>query len=108
MNAPLFFRCFIALVVWHVPLCASAQIEPPADLGYDPPEGWEYIRNLDSLQFRLYAHNDTLYARLKNSVQNSPQRLEHSFDGGKTWSTATLPEITNSASTIPLHIQGTS
>lgn len=88
-----------------MPLCASAQIEPPADLGYDPPEGWEYVRSLDTLSFWLYAHNDSLYLATENAV-NLQMQFKHSVDGGKNWALSESSKL-GSDPIEALNIKGT-
>ncbi|MCO5252729.1 MAG: hypothetical protein M9949_15090, partial [Candidatus Kapabacteria bacterium] len=59
---------------------------PPADLGYEPPDGWEYIMKLDSTgTFNLHCHNDTCF--LASRLYTNPSVLIYvlSTDGGETW-----------------------
>ncbi|MBM2816756.1 MAG: hypothetical protein HW421_3518 [Ignavibacteria bacterium] len=63
--------------------------QPPADLGYPPPAGWEFVMKLDSVsQFNIYAYNDTCYLTYNDGKgNNSGYKNLFSFDGGETWKT---------------------
>ena len=75
----------VAIFVLFISLCLNAK-EPPADLGYDPPAGWEFVMKLDSLSsFNIHCHNDTCF--LTSYLYTIPQRRIHaiSSNGGDTW-----------------------
>jgi hypothetical protein len=91
-TSRIIFSILAAVVVWLLPLYGLAQNEPPADLGYPPPPGWEYVRNLDSASFNLYAHNDSLLVLYKAGALNSEYIWTHSTDGGKTWDSSFFPK----------------
>lgn len=106
MNVPIFLLwCLAAFSAWQMPLCAYAQIDPPPDLGYDPPEGWEYIRRMDSLDFVFYVHNDSIYMASRTNALNSPHVFEHSTDGGKSWRPSTSVQPINHI--YAQHVRGT-
>jgi hypothetical protein len=60
---------------------------PPADLGYEPPDGWEFVMKLDSLSGSfLHCHNDTCYFTAAFSGSREiPFFHRLSTDGGETW-----------------------
>lgn len=93
MNASRYIVSILAAVfVWLLPLCGLAQNEPPADLGYPPPPGWEYVRNLDSLNLVFYPHNDSIFIGTQNNIKGTEYLVAHSTDGGKNWASSTFPE----------------
>lgn len=97
------------ILIWSLfllSLLGGAALAQPPDLGYPPPPGWEYVRNLDSLSFNLYAHNDSLFTSSKSVELNAPDIFEHSTDGGKTWhpSNSSKPGV---LPVYPLNIKGT-
>ncbi|MBM2816717.1 MAG: hypothetical protein HW421_3479, partial [Ignavibacteria bacterium] len=61
--------------------------QPPADLGYPPPAGWEFVMKLDSvINFDIYAYNDTCYLKYHdNRITIGGYKELFSFDGGETW-----------------------
>jgi len=60
---------------------------PPADLGYEPPDGWEFVMKLDTLSgLFLHCHNDTCFivASFAGS-REIPFFHRLSTNGGDTW-----------------------
>lgn len=75
----------IAFVLFTVQLFAQ-----PGDLGYEPPAGWTYVRNVDSINnFELKVYNDSIVTYGYNRKATFPQMWlrQISYDGGITWDT---------------------
>lgn len=77
-------KIIIAISVLFASLYLNAK-EPPADLGYDPPEGWEFVMKLDSASgMFLHCHNDTCF-NYTRFVGGKPFLYHLTTDGGETW-----------------------
>jgi hypothetical protein len=78
----------IAVLIAVLVLYSHANTKPPpADLGYEPPDGWEFVMKLDTLSgLFLHCHNDTCFivASFAGS-REIPFFLRLSTDGGETW-----------------------
>ena len=79
-------KIIIAILMLIASLCLNAK-QPPADLGYDPPEGWEFVMKLDSLSEMIFhCHNDTcLFTAAFSGSREVPVFNRISYDGGETW-----------------------
>lgn len=68
---------------------SSVAKQPPPDLGYEPPAGWEFVMKLDSVSyFDIYSHNDTCYLWVDFSTISSQVKeklIKLTTDGGLTW-----------------------
>lgn len=69
--------------------CAVAQ---PDDLGYEPPAGWTYVMNLDSVDvLGIHIHNDTVVLSGESRRMPAPDKGRlfalYSLNGGSTWDT---------------------
>jgi hypothetical protein len=80
----------IFILLSFIPLTAK---QPPVDLGYEPPAGWEFVMKLDSISsFDIYSHNDTCYLWADSYLKNKYiQLFLLTTNGGETW--ADNPEI---------------
>ena len=75
----------LILIVFIFSSIQSSAQEPPDDLGYEPPEGWEYVMDLDSASsFNIYCHDDSCF--LTVSFAGNRKYLHHlSTNGGDSW-----------------------
>ncbi|MBM2816754.1 MAG: hypothetical protein HW421_3516, partial [Ignavibacteria bacterium] len=85
-----FIKIFIMLITFVLIQKNAPAKQPPTDLGYPPPAGWEFVMKLDSVsQFNIYAYNDTCFLTYNDGKgNNSGYKNLFSFDGGETWKTA--------------------
>ena len=75
----------VAIFVIFISLYLNAK-EPPADLGYDPPSGWEYVMKLDSLSsFNIHCHNDTCILATSSYSNSKEIKYQITTNGGDTW-----------------------
>jgi hypothetical protein len=80
--------------------------QPPADLGYDPPEGWEFVMKLDSASnVLIYCHNDSCFMYTQ-FAGGKPYIHDLTTDGGETWNkipVMPIQYITFIKNTMTLH-----
>ncbi|HYF04401.1 MAG TPA: T9SS type A sorting domain-containing protein [Patescibacteria group bacterium] len=84
----------VVLVV--VMLCACELFAQPEDLDYEPPAGWMYVRNVDSISsFHLKVYNDSIVTYGYNRKATLPQMWlkQISVDGGATWDTIHIKNL---------------
>ncbi len=87
MNSEKIRTLIVVAITVLTALSIAISKPPPADLGYEPPIGWEYVMKLDSMsEFFLHSHNDTCYVSAK-FISNAAIPFFHklSTDGGETW-----------------------
>ncbi len=82
----------IALLILTLLLPTAILYAQPSDLGYDPPPGWEFIKQFDAYNFALYVHNDILLTEeLRDGNNIAVHKYSRSSDGGKTWDSIGFP-----------------
>ena len=84
------FNSYIAVTVFILLFITTSKAkQPPADLGYEPPAGWEFVMKLDSVdRLDIYSYNDTCYLRVGFSTISSKQKETLSVlttNSGDTW-----------------------
>ncbi|PKL84619.1 MAG: hypothetical protein CVV22_12065 [Ignavibacteriae bacterium HGW-Ignavibacteriae-1] len=87
MNSTPKITIIAALIAVLVLFSYAHAKPPPADLGYEPPDGWEFVMKLDSLAAHfLHCHNDTCYfSAAFSGSRETPFFHRLSTDGGETW-----------------------